>query len=240
MLHALKLHWPDCPFPVYVVSNTLDMEGARFLKVGADRGWGPNLTKAMELIDHDYVFYLQEDYFPDHRIDTAMMMQHLEYCRTQEVDYLRLSWPFRDRHKLDKIYCDDQQAFRYALCLQTAIWRKSLLQQLSAKVNTGWEFERNITRIIARQGIAVKARVIHSSAFQTAGFPVVEGTAIRKGLWTVAGARFLAENGFVGLLPLRKVEGPITNLLMRVSNPVLKAPAALILRGMKVLKLLWL
>jgi histidinol-phosphate phosphatase family protein len=240
LIHSLQLHWPDCPFPVYVVSNAKEIQGAIFLKVGPDCGWGPNLTKALGMIDYEYILYLQEDYFPDHRVDTAMMMQHLEYCQGQEIDYLRLSWPFQDKHRMEGVYCDDKLNFRYALCLQAAIWRKSVLQQLSAGVKSGWEFERNITRIIAKKQIPVEARVIHSSAFPAAGFSVVDGTAIRKGLWTVAGARFLAENGFAGLLPLRKVEGPLTTRLMQVKNPVLRVPAAILLRGMKYINVLTL
>lgn len=237
MLHSLQLHWPDCPFPVFIVSNEQETGNAQFLKAGPDRGWGPNLNKALAAIDYDYILYLQEDYFLNHRVDTKMMMQHFDYCRSQNVDYLRLCWPFQDKHRVAEIYCDDRLAFRYALCLQAAIWRKSLLQQLSGEVTTAWDFERKITRIIAAKQIPVKARVLHSSFFPAAGISVVDGTAIRKGLWTVAGARYLAENGFSGLLPLRKVEGWLTTLLMQVKNPVLKAPAAVVLRGMKLAKL---
>ena len=150
-------------------------------------GWGPNLAKALGFIDYDYIIYLQDDYFLDHRVDTALLMQHLEYCQRQQVDYLRLSWPFQDRHRAEEWYCYDQPKFRYALCLQAAIWRKSLLQQLSGEVTSGWDFERTITRIIASKKIPVNARVLHSSAFPAAGIAVVEGTAIRKGLWTEIG-----------------------------------------------------
>jgi len=240
MIHSLQLHWPDCPFPVYIITNELEAEQAKSLKVGHDRGWGPNLTKALEMIGYEYVVYLQDDFFADQPVDTKMLMQHLEYCRAQGIDYLRLSWPFQDRHRKEGVYCDDNLQFRYALCLQAAIWRKSVLQLLCAEVTTGWEFERNITHIIKKKRIQIKARVIHSSVFPTAGFSVVEGTAIRKGLWTQAGAGFLAQHGFRSVLPLRKVEGPLTTRLMQIKNPVLRVPAALLLRVMKLVNCLTL
>lgn len=251
LLHSLHRHWPGCPYPVALICNTAPEANLfsatsadtafspRFLPVGPDRGWGPNLALALGSVETEFVIYLQEDYFLDHLVSSEAMEQHLEYCHTNAVDYLRLGWPWQDRQKLTPMYCDDAFSFRYALCLQPAIWRTSVLKQLSSKVNDGWEFERNIKQYIRDEQLSIRARVLHSSAYPDRGLKVVDGTGIRKGLWTRGGERYLNENGFGELVAGRGVEGAVTDWLMhRVFLPV-KIPAVLLLRVMKRLKINW-
>ena len=92
-----------------------------------------------------------------------------------------------------------------------------MLLQLSAMVHNGWEFERTITQKIHAHQLRVCARVIHSSEYPAKGLKVVDGTAIRKGLWTRAGARYLKENGFEVLLAGRETEGRLTDWLREQS-----------------------
>ena len=260
-MHSMQQQWPDCPYPIALICNGTvpgpdeaaglhtstqaeeDVAGhfalpmnPRFINVGTDAGWGANLVRALEQLDTDYVIYLQEDYFLDHPVSTHSMQQHLGYCETHQVDYLRLGWPWYDDEQTAP-YCTDDFRHRYALCLQPAIWRASVLKRLSGMVYDGWEFERTIKQRIRSEGLRVQARVLHSSRYPHQGIQQVDGTAIRKGLWTRGGERFLIDNGFGHLIAKRGVEGSVANWLMHREHPLTKLPAVLLLRLMKRLKI---
>jgi hypothetical protein len=270
LFRSLQQQWPGCPYPVALVCNEGNAASGpgngsiispHYIRVGPDRGWGPNLALALASVETNYVIYLQEDYFLDSPVSSEAMEQHLEYCIQHGVDYLRLGWPWQDNREVKSVYlagddpdnagslpegaretvryCDDAFRFRYALCLQPAIWRRSVLLQLSAMVHNGWEFERTITQKIHAHQLRVCARVIHSSEYPAKGLKVVDGTAIRKGLWTRAGARYLNENGFEALLAGRETEGRVTDWLMHRERRWEKLPAVVLLRMMKALKINW-
>jgi len=238
MLFSLKKYWPDCDYRIVFVSNHESIEGAEFIKVGDDRGWGSNLLKALKSFDSDYVLYLQDDYFLNKRVDNTAFNAHLDYCISHNVDYLRLSWPFRYKCScIDNIYCEDKPGMRYALCLQPAIWKKSTLEAICKENMSGWEFEKKVKNIIASAGIKVRSLVLSQDFYEENGIVIVDGTGIRKGKFTAGGAAFLKSNGFDNVVLGRKVESGLTTFLMGVNeDSLLKLPANAVLRLMRYLK----
>jgi hypothetical protein len=57
--------WNDCPFPVYLIANRLEVRSRwmRLIRVGRDKGWASNMIGALRKISQPYVLYMQEDYF---------------------------------------------------------------------------------------------------------------------------------------------------------------------------------
>src|SRR3989344_5493514 len=74
-------YWPDCPYPVYLISNFKRFDHSRVttLTVGTDRKWASNLLMALDQIPSAYIVYLQDDYFLTEKIDTAYIQKLLGY-----------------------------------------------------------------------------------------------------------------------------------------------------------------
>lgn len=234
LIYSFEKNWPDCPFPKYLISNFDDICNSDFdfIKVGPHLGWGSNTKKALLLIDCDYIVYFQEDYFIEKKIDSSSINEHLDYCFANNIDYLRLGWPFRDIYKIKgTIYNEDPLDKKYTACLQPAIWKKKTLLKFCIDGWTGWDYERNILNFIKQNEITFHPIVIDSAVYSQKGIYITAGTAIRKGLWTRSGAIFLKQNGFYKELNGRKVEGRILSFLMQIKpSSLFKIPASIIIR----------
>lgn len=235
-IFSVHKFWPDIPCDVYIVSNhhSIEDDVVKFIKVGDDKGWASNLKKALSEIEADYILYLQEDYWLTKTVNTSKLLSQIEYCETKGVDYLRLNIPFSNHTKID-----DQHAAcslgkdKYAICLQAAIWKKSTLEKLLIEGWSGWDYEAKACQYAIDNDIPIKAEVVLSDADDDLILHYVDGTAVRKGKWTRAGATFLRENGFEELHPKRKTEGWMISHLADWRNyPLLHYPTSGLIRLM--------
>lgn len=198
----------DCPYNIFIVSNNASISTAtgniQFLKVGADQKWASNLRIALQKISTEYIIYLQEDYFFNKMINWSEVQTHIDYCIENQIDYLRLTLPYIPGEIKDKHYTQNKLDQAYSVCLQAAIWRKSILENLCVEGWSGWDFERHVSALIREQVPDFKFLGLSRGA--KGQIPYVRGTAVRKGKWTNPGWRFLRKNGFGGLLNKRARE----------------------------------
>ena len=63
--HGFNKYWPDCPYPIYLMTNTKDHPDPRIqvLKVSGGKDWSPRMIDAVEKLQTEYVMYFQEDYW---------------------------------------------------------------------------------------------------------------------------------------------------------------------------------
>lgn len=237
LFHSIKKFWSDCPYPIYLISNHKDSGDGQVtaIKVGEHLGWGSNTKKALAEIKEEYILYLQEDYFLCSKMSTEAVESHVQFCKKNKVDYIRLEAPYRDNHPIagNADYCEDPITAKYAFCLQPSIWKKDCLHQLCIEGWTGWDYEAEVCRYIRGNGISIKGTVVASKRKSAIGFPMVDGTGIRKGIWTREGYRFLIENGFEKEAAGRKVECKFMSWCMRQHHPLLRVPCAIIIRIMQ-------
>ena len=61
-------YWPDCPYPIYLITNHLSYPDSRVQTIlsGDDKGWATNMRYALEKINSSHIIYLQDDYFIRH------------------------------------------------------------------------------------------------------------------------------------------------------------------------------
>lgn len=221
LLFSFKKYWPDCPYPIYIISNYEgdSNEQVTFLKVGEHLGWGSNTKKAISCIDSKYILHFHEDYFLYRAFKTEVMESHLDYCDEHNVQYLRLSdHPKRDKYYLKGTsYCQDPLGERYSLCMQPSLWRKDLYESLCIDGWTCWDFEAKVNGYLLERGDPINAQTISSEKVRELGIPVIKETAIRKGKWTPGGVKFLKEHGFDELLHGRYREGWLLSTLIKLN-----------------------
>ena len=236
LFHSIHQYWSDCPYSIYLISNHKDSgdESIRTIKVGEHLGWGSNTKKALAEIHEEYILYLQEDYFLGAPMSTDAVEKHVHFCSDNNVDYIRLEAPYRDNLPIhgNIDYCEDPVAAKYAFSLQPSIWKKDSLHQFCIEGWTGWDYERNICDYIQKNKINIRGSVVNSKRKADIGFPMVDGTGIRKGIWTREGYRYLIENGFNVEAAGRKVEGKFMSCCMK-QHGFYKIPARVIIRIMQ-------
>lgn len=206
---SVQKYWADCPYPIYILSNNDEIEtpkGISFIKVGEDKMFASNLHAALNQIDEEYVIYLQEDYWLNRKVDNEAIAQHLKYAVENNIDYLRLTFPYLDGDDVGDRYKKHSLLQRYAICLQAAFWRKVTLIGLLREGDSGWDFEYKIQQHAIDAHLCINAIGLKPE-FSNTGINYVRGTAVRKGLWTIEGYQFLKDNGFTELLDKRGREG---------------------------------
>lgn len=206
---SIQTYWADCPYPIYILSNNDEIEtpkGFSFIKVGEDKMFASNLHAALNQIEEEYVIYLQEDYWLNKKVDNKAIAEHLTYTVENNIDYLRLTFPYLDGEDVGYRYKKHSLHQRYAICLQAAIWRRTTLIGLLREGDSGWDFEYKIQQHAIASHIYINALGIKKE-FADTGINYVRGTAVRKGRWTIEGCQFLKDNGFSELLDKRGCEG---------------------------------
>ena len=138
--------WPDCPFPVYLITNELPIRSdfIRAIPVGEDCGWASNMKRALQEIETPRVLYLQEDYFLDAPVRGGQLAADLDYAITNDVDafYLRARSqpeqdfePLNDRFGVVPINSDGRTR------CQLSLWKRESLLAILREGESAWEME---------------------------------------------------------------------------------------------------
>src|SRR5271156_6162995 len=63
--HGFDKYWPDCPYSIYLMSNTKDFphERIQVLKVEGGKDWTARMFSALDQLQTPYILYFQEDYW---------------------------------------------------------------------------------------------------------------------------------------------------------------------------------
>lgn len=202
-IFAFEQAWPGCPYEKYFISNHEGLEDSRFcfLRVGEDRKWGDNLVKGLEYLQSKYILYMQEDYWLSVPVRSSFIEEQLLYCEKEGLDYLRITFPWKDAGDIDGIHALSPTEEPYGICLQSAIWRKDFLLRLIRPGMSGWDFEDMCN---AMGKTRYKTRVLLENVSKQE-FHYVD--AVRKGRWTRIGYSWLKKNGFKVEMASRPKEG---------------------------------
>lgn len=246
MIHSLRKNWPECPYPVFIISNyrKLEEKGINFTLVGEDKGFGSNTKKALELIKADHVIFFLDDFFINDIVVNSIVNDHLIHCIRNNVEFLKIDSCdiiFRDELRIgDSLYCANPLNIRYSLNTAIAIWKSSALHSLCTEGFTAWDFERKGIDFIKRNNLKINSETILSTSFRKITINKICGAgAVCKGRWTLEGVKFLKENGFSNLIANREIEGKFTRYLTSFyrSDSIFWIPFGLLLRLIQKLKI---
>jgi len=154
--HGFKKYWPDCPYPVLLMTNTKDHpdDMVKVLKVGGGRDWSGRMITALERIETPYVMYFQEDYWINAPVDTPKITSYVDLMERHGLNYVRLlSKPLPDRDyehdpRLGVLATDAE----YRTSVQITFWRREVLRDLLRPGESVWQFELNGTERSRKYG----------------------------------------------------------------------------------------
>jgi hypothetical protein len=199
--HGLHKYWPDCPFPVFLITNekTFSNPSITSLRIHPDRGWARNLRQAMDAVDAEILLYTHEDFWLSSPVDTAELLDFVGHVAAGRADYIRLypapgpDRPFAADPRLG-VLADNAP---YRTSLQTALWRKSVLQDLLRDDESCWGFELEGTPRSRRYGerfLCVQPQKAVPGRNQPIGLHYV-CTAINKGRWATEAVEYANREG---------------------------------------------
>ena len=189
-----RKHWPDCPFPIFLIVNELQIRSASIqaLPVGPDRGWASNMKSALEQLDTSHVLYLQEDYFLNRPVRRDQLADDISYAFEHNADAFCL----RARTKLEREFQPITDRFgvvpRHSdgrTRCQTTVWKRESFLAALRDGETAWEMEsRGSERTRDMLALSYSTRENASVSYLM--------SAIIRGLWTREALAMCARDKF--------------------------------------------
>jgi hypothetical protein len=136
-------YWSDCPFPIYLLSNTasVNIAGVRGIPVGPDASWSDGLLRALAQIEENYVFLFLEDLLLTGLVDTSAVEAVLGWFVSSQGNYIRLSgFPPPDAALTDTVGTVAQHTI-YRTATVLSVWRRQMLAELLRPGESAWDFE---------------------------------------------------------------------------------------------------
>jgi hypothetical protein len=196
-------YWPDCPFPVILVSNFREYRDPRVktISIGKDKNWSTGFARALRRIESSKVIVLLEDYLLTRTVNTGRILQLIDYMNRRRAACLRLCpSPEPNVACSDNAYVGEiSPGAPYRLSLQAAIWDRRALLRLLRWGESPWELEL----LGSRRTDSVKAPFL--SVKKSTNDPVIDYlNAVVRGRWQKEAVEFCKNQG-ISLDPLRPV-----------------------------------
>lgn len=142
--HCFRSSWPECPFPIYLLTNTLasGIPGVCDLKAGPDRGWSANLGDGLARLSEPYVLLLLEDLLLLEQVDHTKTMRALGRAIDAGANCLKLNPLPPPDQPFDPTMGIVSPKSHYRVSTVATLWKKTMLAGLLRPGETAWDFER--------------------------------------------------------------------------------------------------
>jgi len=212
-------YWPDCPFPIYLITETKRYpdKRVRMLNLGKDNGWANNMFIALDTIPEKYFIYFLEDVYITKKVDTARIIRLFDLLKKDNVSCLRL-FPAPGP---DKAYGNDKEIgiiandAPYRVSTMPSIWDKEAFKRLLKHGENAWQMELDGTKRAAQMD------ELFLSVWPGDDAMPLFATAIKKGRWQYDALRLCKSEG-IPVVSARPREGFIEYITRNASYlPVL-------------------
>lgn len=142
----LRAHWPDCPFPVMLITESKCpvIENVRPLCLGEGLDWSTLLSRALDQVETPFVLFTLEDFFLREQVNTTLLTSLLDDVKLGGFSMLRLiPRPGPTVILNQKNYGGIQSDAPYKVSTQAAFWEVQTLRQLLVPGEAAWQFEVN-------------------------------------------------------------------------------------------------
>jgi hypothetical protein len=138
-----RRYWNDCPYPVYLLSNTVQANFSSVTPIltGADLSWSDNLLIALEQVPQSHVLLYIEDLFLVHSVESKTVHSLIERCIREDWNYLRLNPTPKGDNRIDEFISEISPGSVYRSSVVFSVWNISTLKQILKTGESAWDFE---------------------------------------------------------------------------------------------------
>lgn len=142
--HLLWKNWSDCPYPVYLGSNTIEYKKDKRVKTilsGKDTDWSASFKKILAQIPEKYIFVWMEDAFITSNIETERFAETFNFMKTTGAIHIyhRPNLQFERWIKKGR-YGVYEKGMPYRVSA-VGFWQKDYLTSLLLNGENSWGFE---------------------------------------------------------------------------------------------------
>lgn len=135
--------WPDCPFKVYLGSNTKKYKDPTVTTIlsKTSENWSTDLLHILDNIKEEYIFVWMEDFFPIKKIDSKLFLKAFEFMQTSRANHMHMSPYIRpDGYCAEKLFGYYKKEVPYRVNAP-GFWNRHHLQKLLIPGENPWKFE---------------------------------------------------------------------------------------------------
>lgn len=175
-LRLFNKYWKDCPYPLYVVDISKDIDKKEIgdisecrslsemhvIKAGEGVEYSKKIQTALSEIDADYFLLVLEDFFIGRKIDSINIEKIMNVIEKDHLKYYQMPLKEFQNSPHSKHYRNMKDVFHilptdeYTVTAQPSIWRKDFLKECIGKDNyNAWIFE----------GMYIKSKKAHTDEF---------------------------------------------------------------------------
>ncbi|MGC8483593.1 MAG: hypothetical protein ACP5OE_08125 [Thermodesulfobium sp.] len=145
--HYLNKFWPDCPYKVYLGSETLKFRDRNVIVLDAGVGipWGKMTRTNLEKIDTKYVLFMLDDFLLENYVDSKIIEAVLNLTVKMNANHIRLNENGSKRKlknwEIANSFVAIDGSKKSMISLQAAIWNRKFLLSILNNEESPWEFE---------------------------------------------------------------------------------------------------
>jgi len=143
LFEQFKKYWHDCPFTVYLGSNTKQYKDKKIHTIlsGEDKDWSTSLLRILERIPSKYIFLWLDDFFPIEPINTHKFENTARFMETNQVKHIHVApLPKPDSIAESKEFGVYEKGAPYRIST-FGFWEVNALKKLLIPGENPWNFE---------------------------------------------------------------------------------------------------
>jgi len=135
-------NWPDCPYPVFLGSNTIkcNAENVTTIYSGEDKDWSSSYRKILAQIPTEYIFVTLEDFFISSTVSTKRIQNLFDFIEREKAKHIHFSDLPRPDQWLNSDFGIYDQKMPYRVNV-AGFWDKKYLINLLLDGESPWNFE---------------------------------------------------------------------------------------------------
>lgn len=150
-----RKYWPDCPYPVWLVTDTMISKptagwlDSRNIFTYKNPSWNEIMVQFTAAYPDEPIMMFQEDYFLTSQVSNFQVGRAEWFLNMRRASCVRLyPCPGGDIEIGDPCYALIATEAPYRVSTQVAIWRPGVLNAIASATKTPWEFEINGTKLL--------------------------------------------------------------------------------------------